>query len=188
MKYFLLSISLVLLLSGCTRVFVDNDYRYSTHFKKYITYAFVDCERDTNILCEDVQQAILYQMRARGYEFNAQKPNVLVNFSIYYDRLKYKGYDQPSMVNWVTTEDDAYMYRPVKYDLEKGTLMISIIEAESSEVVWRGYATGIFNKASSKKNYFKSIVRDIFDQYPLFATNQKDPSQASQKTKRNVLY
>ena len=81
MKKILLLISFLAILSGCTRVFVDNDYRYSTHFKKYQTYAFVDCERDTNILCEDVQQAIQYQMRARGYQFNAQKPNIFVNFS-----------------------------------------------------------------------------------------------------------
>ena len=183
MKNISLLLSCLVFLSGCTRVFVDNDYRYSTHFKKYQTYAFVDCERDTNILCEDVQQAIQYQMRARGYEFDAQKANVFVNFSIYYDRLKYKGYEQPSLINWVSTEDDNYMYRPVKYDLEKGTLMVSMIEAESSEVVWRGYATGIFNKASSKKNYFKSIVRNIFDQYPLFATSEKP-----QKAKGNVIF
>ena len=183
MKKALLFLSFLLFLSGCTRVFVDNDYRYSTHFKKYQTYAFVDCERDTNILCEDVQQAIQYQMRARGYEFNAQKPNVFVNFSIYYDRLKYKGYEQPSLMNWVSTEDESYLYRPIKYELGRGTLMISMIEAETSEVVWRGYATGIFNKASSKKNYFKSIVRNIFDQYPLLATAEK-----VQKAKGNIIY
>ncbi len=176
MKKTLFFLSIIGLFSSCMRVFVDNDYRYSTHFKQYQTYAFVDCERDTNVICEDVQQAIQYQMRARGYEFNAQKPNVFVNFTIYYDRLKYKGYDQPSLVNWVSTEDDNYKYQPVKYALGSGTLMISIIEAETSEIVWRGYATGIFNKASSKQNYFKSIVRNIFDQYPLLATDEKPQS------------
>jgi hypothetical protein len=183
MKKILLLISFLAILSGCTRVFVDNDYRYSTHFKKYQTYAFVDCERDTNILCEDVQQAIQYQMRARGYQFNAQKPNIFVNFSIYYDRLKYKGFEQPSLSNWVSTEDDSYLDKPVKYELGRGTLMISMIEAETSEVVWRGYATGIFNKASSKKNYFKSIVRNIFDQYPLLVTTEK-----VKKADVNIIY
>lgn len=164
---------LAVIFGSCNRVFVDHDYKYSNHFNKYSSYAFVDCERDTNILCEDVQQAIQYQMRARGYEFNAQKPDLFVNFMIYYDHVRYKGYEQPSLVNWVATENDYFRYKPVKYDLGKGTLMISLIEAETSEVVWRGYATGIFNKASSKKNYFKSIVRTIFDQYPLFASGKK---------------
>lgn len=182
MKKILLSFCVIGLLSSCMRVFVDNDYRYSTHFKQYQTYAFVDCVRDTTVICEDVQQAIQYQMRARGYEFNAQKPNVLVNFTIYNDRLKYQGYDQPSLVNWVSTENDNYKYQPVKYALGSGTLMISILEAETGEIVWRGYATGIFNKASSKQNYFKSIVRNIFDQYPLLVTDEK-----AQKGKGNNI-
>ena len=181
MRKGLLLLSLMAFLGSCAKVFVENDYRYSNHFGKYRSYAFVDCERDTTVLCEDVQQAIQYQMRARGYEFNAQAPNVFVNFAIYYDAVRYKGYEQPSLTNWLVTEDDNTEYRPVKYDLGKGTLMISLIEAETSEVVWRGYATGIFNKASSKKNYFKSIVRNIFDQYPLFAAGQK-----SHKIKENL--
>ncbi len=170
-KYTIL-LSFLSLLIGCSRVFVDNDYRYSGNFKKYVNYAFVDCPRDTNAICEDVQQAIEYQMRARGYQFNAQKPNVYINYAIYDSPLKYKGYDQPALVNWISTEDERTTYKPVNHHLGQGTLMISIIEAETSEVVWRGYATGIFNKASSKKNYFKSIVRNIYDQYPLMARGE----------------
>jgi Domain of unknown function (DUF4136) len=171
MKHIIL-FSFLALLTGCSRVFVDNDYRYSGNFKKYVNYAFVDCPRDTTSICEDVQQAIEYQMRARGYQFNAQKPNVYVNYAIYEAPLRYQGYDQPALVNWISNEDDRSIYKPVKHHLGQGTLMISIIEAESSEVVWRGYATGIFNKASSKKNYFKSIVRNIYDQYPLMARGE----------------
>jgi hypothetical protein len=172
MKKYAILLPLLGFLMGCSRVFVDNDYRYSGNFKKYVNYAFVDCPRDTTTMCEDVQQAIEYQMRARGYQFNAQKPNVYVNYAIYEAPLRYQGYDQPSLVNWISNEDDRSIYKPVKHHLGQGTLMISIIEAESSEVVWRGYATGIFNKASSKKNYFKSIVRNIYDQYPLMARGE----------------
>ncbi|HEY1054632.1 DUF4136 domain-containing protein [Emticicia fontis] len=181
MKRLMLLLSLMVLLGSCAKVFVENDYRYSNHLGKYRSYAFVDCERDTTVICEDVQQAIQYQMRARGYVFNAQAPNVFINFTIYNDAVRYKGYEQPSLTSWLLSEDDNTEYRPVKYDLGKGTLMISLIEAETSEVVWRGYATGIFNKASSKKNYFRSIVRNIFDQYPLFAEGQK-----SHKIKENL--
>jgi hypothetical protein len=172
-KSILILVCFSALLFGCSKLFVANDYRYSSNFKNYITYSFVDCDRDTSFMCEDIQQAILRQMRARGYEFNAQKPNVLVNYQVYYDRLKYKGYDQPMLQTWVSTEDDNFKYKPIKYDLERGTLMISIIENETSEVVWRGYATGIFNKNSSKKNYFKNIVSTIFDQYPLLVGDRK---------------
>jgi Domain of unknown function (DUF4136) len=152
---------------SCSRLFVENDYKYTENFDKYNTYAFVDCERDTSYLCEDVQSAIERQMEARGYEFNAQKPNLLIHFSIYYDNLRYQGFDQPSLMNWVATQDEDFKYRPIKYELSKGTIMISLLEADKGEIVWRGYATGIFNKKSKQTNYFKNVVRSIFDQYPL---------------------
>lgn len=158
---------------SCSRVFVEHDYKYTENFSDYSTYAFVDCERDTSFLCEDVQSAIERQMEARGYEFNAQKPNLLIHFSIYYDNLRYQGFDQPSIVNWVATQDDDFKYKPVKYELSKGTIMISLLQADKGEVVWRGYATGIFNKKSKQANYFKNVVRSIFDQYPLTTVKLK---------------
>jgi hypothetical protein len=158
---------------SCQRLFVENDYKYTEGFNNYSSYAFVDCERDTSFLCEDVQAAIERQMEARGYDFNAQNPSLLVHFSIYYDNMKYRAYDQPSITNWVATHDENFTYKPIKYDLSKGTIMISLLEAQKGEVVWRGYATGIFNKNSKQANYFKNVVRSIFDQYPLTTVKVK---------------
>jgi Domain of unknown function (DUF4136) len=161
-------------LSGCFRnkVFVEHDYKYSLGFNAYKTYGFVDCERDTGYFCDDVQQAIKSQMSARGYKLAQEKPDLYVNFHIYYDAMKYRGYDQPSINLWLSEQKDDEKYRPLNYSLNKGTLMISLIEFNSSEVVWRGYATGIFNENSKKKSYFKNIVATIFSEYPLFATDK----------------
>lgn len=176
MKKLLLLICISVAVGGCQRmkVLVDHDYRFSENFREYATYTFVECERDTNYFCEDIQQAIERQMSARGYEFNAQQASLYVNFSIYYDRFKYNGYDQPQLVNWlISSQNNSSTYTPVKYQMGKGTLMISLIEASTSEVVWRGYASGIFNDQTQKKNYFKNIVRTIFDEYPLFASGKE---------------
>lgn len=171
-------------LLGCLqkRVFVDNDYRYSLGFNNYKMYSFIECDRDTSFLCQDIQQAIESQMSARGYEFNAQKANLFVNYSIFYDNFRYKGYDQPQLSEYLSTQgNSSTTYKPVSYNLGKGTLIISLIEAQTSEVVWSGYATGIFNENNSKKNYFKNIVRTIFDEYPLLAGNQKAFSKKESK-------
>jgi hypothetical protein len=167
MRKLLPLLMLALMGFSCSRVFIEHDYKYTENFAGYNTYAFVDCERDTSYICEDVQSAIERQMEARGYEFEPRKPNLLIHFSIYYDNLRYQGFDQPSIMNWVATQDEDFTYRPIKYELSKGTIMISLLEADKGEVVWRGYATGIFNKNSKKSNYFNNVVRNIFDQYPL---------------------
>lgn len=176
MKKLLLFMSIWVTFSSCQRlgVLVDHDYRFSENFKAYTTYTFVDCEMDTNYFCSDIQQAITRQMAARGYSLNPQGANLYVNFAIYDDKFAYRGYDQPQLVNWlISRNENESVYTPVKYQLTKGTLMISMIEATTSQIVWRGYASGIYNEQMQKKNYFKSVVRTIFDEYPLFAAGQE---------------
>lgn len=176
MKKLLLWASICICLTSCQRlnVLVDHDYRFSENFKNYSTYAFVDCEMDTNFFCSDIQQAIARQMTSRGYSLDAQQANLYVNFAVYDDKFRYKGYDQPQLVNWLINREQAdAVYTPVKYQLGKGTLMISLIEASTSQIVWRGYASGIYNEQMQKKSYFKNIVRTIFDEYPLFASGME---------------
>lgn len=165
---------LVIFSTSCfkNRIFVDHDYKYSLKFKDYKTYNFVDCERDSNYICEDVQQAIRSQMSARGYILTNENPSLFINFHVYYDAMKYRGYDQPGMNFWLASEETDETYKKVSYMFNKGTLMISLIEGGTSEIVWRGYAAGIFNKNSLKNSYYKSVVATIFDEYPLFATDE----------------
>ena len=164
---------LAFVIAGCSlsrKVFVEHDYSYETNFKDYSSYTFLECERDTNNLCTEIYEAIRRQMQARGYKLTADKPTLLVNYGIFYDNLRYQGYMQPVIKNWVDTENDGFKYEPIKYALDKGTLIVSLIDATSDQVVWRGYASGIFKGAEENpNNYYRNVVRRIFDQYPLFA-------------------
>jgi Domain of unknown function (DUF4136) len=182
MKPGFIFIFLFIICSSCfrNRLFIEHDYKYSLGFTDYKTYGFVDCQRDSNIICEDVQQAIKSQMGARGYKLGSGSPDLFVNFSVYYDRFIYKGYDQPNLAFWMNNGQSEDTYKPVKYNLNRGTIMISLIEAGTSEIVWRGYATGVFNAQSVKKNYYKNVVASIFSEYPLFATDE-----AFKRTKLN---
>jgi Domain of unknown function (DUF4136) len=157
---------------GCNtnrNLFVEHDYSYESTFKSYSSYAFLECERDTGNICTEVYNAIHRQMQARGYKLTGDKPTLLVNYGIFYENLRYQGYTQPVIKTWVDTRDDSYKYEPIKYSLDKGTLIISLIDAESDQVVWRGYASGIFKNSNNANNYYRGVVRTIFDQYPLFA-------------------
>ncbi len=169
---FTVAICFLLIISGCSlrkKIFVEHDYSYETNFKDYSTYTFLECERDTNNLCTEIYEAIRRQMQARGYKLTADKPTLLVNYGIFYDNLRYQGYMQPVIKNWVDTENESFRYEPIKYALDKGTLIVSLIDAKSDQVVWRGYASGIFGLQTNPNNYYRNVVRRIFDQYPLFA-------------------
>ena len=175
----------VLGIVGCSanrKVFVEHDYSYDTNFKNYSTYTFLECERDTNNLCTEIYEAIRRQMQARGYKLTADAPTLLVNYGIFYDNLRYQGYMQPVIKNWVDTENESFRYEPIKYALDKGTLIVSLIDAETDQVIWRGYASGIFKGEVNANNYYRNVVRRIFDQYPLFAKGY-DPRRYTEEAR-----
>jgi len=182
-KFLFLGCVVIIAAASCNparKIFVEHDYSYETNFKTYSSYAFLECERDTGNICTEIYNAIHRQMQARGYKLTTSKPTLLVNYGIFYDNVRYQGYIQPVIKNWVSTQDQSFKYEPVKYSLDKGTLIVSLIDADSDQVVWRGYAAGIFRNPNNANNYYRNVVRSIFDQYELFASDYNgttpDPS------------
>jgi hypothetical protein len=167
---------LVFSLFGCNsmKLMVDNDYSYDTDFSTYRTYNFLNCEIDTSFICSEIQDAIRRQMKARGYKVEEERPGLLVSYSIIKERVGYKGYFQPSLDRWVNRYDNDDTYKVQNFNFGGGMILVSLLDAESSRLIWRGYASGVFNKKVNKPvNYYRSVVRSIFDQYPLFAAGEK---------------
>ena len=175
-KVYLFAFITILGFSGCQsmRVLVDNDYSYDTDFTTYKSYNFLNCEIDTSFVCSEIQDAIRRQMRARGYKVVEESPGLLVSYSIIKERVGYKGYFQPSLDRWVNKYDNEDTYKVQNFNFGGGMILVSLLDAESSRLIWRGYASGVFNKKVNKPvNYYRSVVRSIFDQYPLFAAGEK---------------
>jgi hypothetical protein len=168
----LLLMGVCFLFVGCTkRVFVEHDYSYQGHFKAYKSFGFMECPNlDSLIACSDLQESIRQQMQSRGYKLNYRQPDILVTYNIFKDNLRFKGFQQPIIKDWIETEDDDdATYKHGTYNLNEGTLMISLIDSETYSVIWQGYASKLLYDPNAKRNYYKSIVRSIFDQYPLMA-------------------
>jgi hypothetical protein len=175
-KVSLFAFLLVFSLFGCNsmKLMVDNDYSYDTDFSTYRTYNFLNCEIDTSFICSEIQDAIRRQMKARGYKVEEERPGLLVSYSIIKERVGYKGYFQPSLDRWVNRYDNDDTYKVQNFNFGGGMILVSLLDAESSRLIWRGYASGVFNKKVNKPvNYYRSVVRSIFDQYPLFAAGEK---------------
>ncbi|AWW00940.1 DUF4136 domain-containing protein [Arcticibacterium luteifluviistationis] len=161
--------------AGCNtlKLMVDNDYSYDTDFTVYKNYNFLACEVDTSFICTEIQDAIRRQMRARGYKLTDDAPGLLVSYSIIKERVEYKGYFQPTLNRWVNKYDYDDTYKTQNFNFGGGMILVSLLDAESSKLIWRGYASGVFNKSIKKPvNYYRSVVRTIFDQYPLFAAGE----------------
>jgi hypothetical protein len=157
-----------------SRFLVDYDYSYRGNFKKYSSFTFVDNmpfdDKDSSMNNPIIADAIKNQMELHGYRQTKRKPSLLVSYKVFYDDLRFQGFVQPEIENWVQTEDDEVGYDPVKYNLVKGTLIVQLLEAKTHQTVWQGYASGVFNdKTLGSERYLKRAVRSIFDKYKLFA-------------------
>jgi hypothetical protein len=162
---------------GCmndSRFLVEYDYSYKGNFKKYNSYTFVDNmpfdDKDSSMNNPVIAEAIKHQMDVHGYRQTKKRPNLLVSYKIFYDDLKFQGFVQPDIENWIQTEENDVGYDPVKYNLNKGTLIIQLLEARTHQTIWQGYASGVFSdKNLESDRYLKRAVRSIFDKYKLFA-------------------
>jgi hypothetical protein len=174
-----LLLSLIIILQACAAnkdLVVGYDYSYKGNFKKYKTYAFMKHIADqlTSQNAPAIEDEIRFRMKLLGYEYSENKPDLLIIFKIYEDQLTFKGYNQPELKDWVTTQDSTDYYNPIKFELQNGTLLILMNDRRRKTTAWQGYASGIRSETRNvSPRVLKNSVISIFDQYEIFANSLK---------------
>jgi hypothetical protein len=152
---------------------VEYDYSYHGKFKKYHTYAFLQgtgVKKDTSITNEIIEKVISDRLAVQGYKYKEEKPNLLVSYKIYFDSLKFQGYDQPDIEDWMKWQKTTEEYDRREYNLRKGTLLIQLYDRRQDRSVWQGYATGVYgNIYFNNERQLKIAVRSILDRYKFLA-------------------
>ena len=169
-------ISIVLFVSGCfsyREYPVEYDYSYHGKFKKYRSYAFLENANpayDSSVSNEIIEKVIKDRLAIQGYKYKKEKPNLLVSYKIYFDSLKFHGYDQPDIEDWVKYSKTTIDYSKHSYTLKKGTLLIQLYDRKQDRSIWQGYATGVYgNIYFNNERQLKIAVRSILDRYKFLA-------------------
>jgi hypothetical protein len=107
------------------------------------------------------------ELQARGYRQNDARPDLLVTYRVLERQAKMKGFinDVPTMVTGgkeVRTPSDT-----TTHILLPGTLIISLIDTNSSEVVWDGFASGLVrdNAFITEEAKIKEAVHLIMEEF-----------------------
>lgn len=113
-----------------------------------------------------IRSSVKEELEARGYRQNDVRPDLLVTYRVLERQAKMKGYvnDVPTMVTGkeVRTPADT-----VTHILKPGTLIISLIDTKSSEVVWDGFASGLVrdNAFITEETRIKEAVHLIMEEF-----------------------
>ena len=204
MKSFIILLVLaVLALTGCmtTReARVDSDYSYRGNFRHYRTYDFVTgtgLTSDSSSLGQSVREAIQQRFLAQGYRRAKRRPDMLVNFRVYQGDMKFHGFQQEDLSQWIkrnieetddTPKEDRQGYEPIRLLLAEGTLLVTLIDVKTNRAVWNGYASGVtVPEGPMGEVVLRRSVRSILDRYRIFTeefANSNAPNNEASDTER----
>lgn len=150
------------------------DERLDTDFEKYETFGWTSSAKNANVedflndiaLKSTIRDAIKYELDARGYEMAGTNPDLLINFKVFEKPTQFQGYTGYEEVignDEVREEED---FRT--YNLQKGTLLIQMLDKEKGTIVWQGYASGIMDDADmfdKSPEKIKDAVQQIFARF-----------------------
>ncbi|HEY1023135.1 MAG TPA: DUF4136 domain-containing protein [Flavisolibacter sp.] len=120
-----------------------------------------------------IKASVAYELSARGYKQTEQNPDFLVHFDVLEQpaaivtyngyRLLYNGLDT------VRTEENIN-----ETAVEAGTVLVSFVDKNSGEMVWRGYASGILKPDMiNDETKVRSAISSIFGDYRFKARGMK---------------
>ncbi|WP_041779606.1 DUF4136 domain-containing protein [Belliella baltica] len=173
MKNFLPFILIFLLVAtGCMSqkdFIAEYDFNYSANFKRYKTFGFIENSNDDDDeLVKIIKRSISTRLGSQGFTFEENKPDLLVNYKVFREEVKYRGYEQPNFDYWlqrkgalVTEEDEELKdedkekdenYKNVKYAQNNGMLVIFVIDNKKGNTIWQGYTAAVFDEMSPEVN------------------------------------
>lgn len=154
---------------------VAADHTLNTDFSKYNTFGWtsqVDSEIDEGfyflndlVLKSQIRDAVKGELLGLGYTQETE-PDLLVNFRVFDKPTRIKGYEGYGRDYW-----DGEEYRLISdttsYDVEAGTLLISLVDREAGSIVWQGFASGLIDDDEFIKDKGKihEAANLIFEEY-----------------------
>lgn len=113
-----------------------------------------------------IRDAVKGEMMGRGYQLQSYEPDLIVNFRVFDKPVTLKGYDGYGTSYWgderYRTADDAKTF-----DVDAGTLLVSLADRKSGTVVWQGFASGLIenNVFIKEEGKIREAVNLIFEKY-----------------------
>lgn len=175
MKKIYWHVVVALLLSSCLgfkELPVEYDYSYSGNFKRYRTFNIMKPIglNDTTMMNEMIEKSIISRMKFLGYKLTNTRPHLIVAFKMFSDSLKFNGYNQPEIEEWVKTQRTDVDYNPKKLDMKSGTLLIQLYDRRQNKSIWQGYATTFYGGIDfNNQRHLRNAVISILDKYRFWA-------------------
>ena len=185
---YLLIVFAGLLLTGCASVaYIEKDD--TVNFSNYKTYAWIDTKekaesKTTNTLTEqNIRKAVDAELAKQGWKKSASRPDVLLSYDVLVEKTVKQTqdpvYTQPFTRSFYNpyTRRWGYIYYPSRmagyynnaYEVQQGTVTISMIDAATEKTVWQGWTTDEVNSRNLSSKEIQASVKSIFRKFDVAA-------------------
>lgn len=168
-------VGLAVLVAGCLgykELPVEYDYSYRGNFKRYRSFDIMKPigVSDSTMYNGVIERSILSRMKFLGYRQTDNRPNLLISYKMFGDSLRFNGYIQPDIEEWVKTQNVDLDYDAQRYNLKTGTLLIQFYDRKQNRSVWQGYATTMYGDIDfGNDRHLRNAVISILDKYRFWA-------------------
>lgn len=157
---------------------VESDRNLDTDFSEYKTFYWasqVDSWLDEGFyflndltMKSMIRDAVKGELMGLGYGLQSHEPDLIVNFRVFDKPVTLKGYEGYGSSYW-TDEKYREASDTTSYDVQAGTLLVSLADRESGRVIWQGFASGLieddaFIKDEGKIREAVNLIFEEFDQ------------------------
>lgn len=164
---------LVIVLTSCSSVRVNQDYDKNVDFSQYKTYAYhkagVDKVEISDLDKKRILRSIDEVLAAKGFT-KSETPDLLINFfTKEREQVDVNQFNMGWGYGWGWGWNPWMMWgnNTTINRYTEGTLTIDIIDAKKKELVWQGIGEGVLTKDVDKKDEkIKEFVSKILEQYP----------------------
>jgi hypothetical protein len=156
---------------------VESDRAIDVDFNKYKSFYWasqVDAWLDEGLyflndltMKSMIRDAVKGELMGLGYSLQSENPDLIVNFRVFEKPVTIKGFEGYGTSYWGTDQRYRDISDTASYDVEAGTLLVSLADRESGQVVWQGFASGLIENETFVKDEGKirEAVNMIFEEY-----------------------
>jgi hypothetical protein len=157
--------------AGCSTISVNTDFDGETDFTTYQSYAWGPRKHSLepgkplrdSLAEKRIKRAVADELAAKGYiEAVTGRPDFLIFYHIGSKKkidVDVYGYRYGWRGRWYGRNVRVHRYK-------KGTLVLDFVDPEMRQLVWRGWATGIFHDREEAGELISEGVKKILQRFP----------------------
>jgi hypothetical protein len=180
----------ILILASCQSVaYIEKDD--TVNFSNYKTYAWVsssETQSDLNkkavsLTEQKVRKAVNSELAKQGWREVKNRPDILLSYDVLvektvkednnavysrpYSRYLFNPYTRRYIALYYPSRFLGYDYD--QFEIQEGTITISMVDAETNKTVWQGWTTDEVNSKNLTAREIETSVKNIFRKFDVAA-------------------